>query len=143
MSNLFSRAYEFGPFHLNATEGLLLCDGRPVPLAPKAFAILSVLVEKSGRLVEKSELMDMVWPDAFVEESNLTQNIFTIRKLLGRDVQGHPYIETVARRGYRFIAEVKELRDEGWPPLTRGEGGSPAGGGKQSPRPSRCSPSAL
>lgn len=128
MSNRFSRVYEFGPFCLNATEGLLLCDGRPVSLAPKALAILSVLVGKNGRLVEKSELIDRVWPDTFVEESNLTQNIFTLRKLLGKDAHGRPYIETVSRRGYRFTAEVKELRDEGQPPDDRGAGVPPLDG---------------
>jgi DNA-binding winged helix-turn-helix (wHTH) protein len=131
MSNRFSRVYEFGSFRLNATEGLLLCDGSPVPLAPKAFAILSVLVEKGGRLVEKSELMEVVWPDTFVEESNLTQNIFTLRKLLGKDAHGRSYIETVSRRGYRFTAEVKELRDEGLPTAERSNGVALSGGGSR------------
>lgn len=131
MSEQFSRVYEFGPFRLNVTEGLLVCNGRPLPLTPKASAILSVLVEKSGRLVEKSELMEAVWPDTFVEESNLTQNIFTLRKLLGKDARGRPYIETVSRRGYRFTAEVEELRVGGMPPQTAGGAGSSLGGGKR------------
>lgn len=131
MIKQFSRVYEFGPFRLDATEGLLLCDGRPVALTPKALAILSVLVRKSGCLVEKSELMDTVWPDAFVEESNLTQNIFTLRKLLGKDTHGRSYIETVSRRGYRFMAEVKEFRGEVLPSAAGDDGGSAPGGGKQ------------
>ncbi|MDQ3742959.1 MAG: tetratricopeptide repeat protein [Acidobacteriota bacterium] len=131
MIRQFSRVYEFGPFRLNVTEGLLLCDGRPVPLAPKALAILSVLVRKSGCLVEKSELMETVWPDTFVEESNLTQNIFTLRKLLGKDAHGRSYIETVSRRGYRFMAEVREFRDGGLPPAAADDGVSPPGGGRR------------
>jgi DNA-binding winged helix-turn-helix (wHTH) protein/TolB-like protein/Tfp pilus assembly protein PilF len=132
MTKRLSHAYEFGPFRLNETECLLLCEGHPLPLTPKAFAILSVLVRKCGRLVEKSELMETVWPDTFVEESNLTQNIFTLRRLLGKDARGRPYIETVSRRGYRFTAEVKELPDEGLPALAGGgDGGSPLDGGKR------------
>lgn len=130
MNRQFSRVYEFGPFRLNVTEGLLLCEGRPVPLTPKALAILSLLVRKSGSLVEKSELMETVWPDTFVEESNLTQNIFTLRKLLGRDAHGRSYIETVSRRGYRFMAEVREFRDEGLPRAATDDGVSPPGGGQ-------------
>lgn len=132
MTKQLSHVYEFGPFRLNETECLLLRDGRPVPLTPKAFAILSVLVRKCGRLVEKSELMEAVWPDTFVEESNLTQNIFTLRRLLGKDARGRPYIETVSRRGYRFTAEVRELPDEGLPASAGGDGGgSPLGAGKR------------
>ena len=131
MTRQFSRVYEFGPFRLNVTEGLLLRDGRPVPLTPKALAILSVLVRKSGCLVEKSELMETVWPDTFVEESNLTQNIFTLRKLLGKDAHGRSYIETVSRRGYRFMAEVREFRDEGLPPAAADDGVSSPGGGRR------------
>jgi DNA-binding winged helix-turn-helix (wHTH) protein/TolB-like protein/tetratricopeptide (TPR) repeat protein len=131
MSKQFSRVYEFGPFRLNATEGILLCDGRPIPLTPKALAILSVLVRNGGRLVEKSELMETGWPDTFVEESNLTQNIFTLRKLLGKDAHGRSYIETVSRRGYRFMAEVREFRDVGLQPAAGDDGVSPPGGGKR------------
>lgn len=98
--------YEFGRFRLDAAERTLLRAGEPVPLTPKVFGILLALVENSGRVVEKDELMRQVWPDSFVEEGNLTQNISLLRKALGETSDGKPYIETVARRGYRFVASV-------------------------------------
>src|SRR5438067_2038709 len=104
--------YEFGPFHLDTTEQQLLRGGEPVPLTPKAFEILLALVQNSGHLVHRDELMKEVWPDAVVEENNLTQNISALRKALGEAADRHPYIETVPRRGYRFVADVKELADE-------------------------------
>lgn len=104
--------YEFGPFRLDTAERLLLRDGKPVPLMPKAFETLVALVERSGHLVEKEELMKVVWSDAFVEESNLTNNVSALRKLLGRGKSGGNYIETVPKRGYRFTATVKELPPE-------------------------------
>ena len=104
--------YEFGPYRLDTAEQLLLRDGKPVPLTPKAFETLVALVERSGHLVEKEELMKVVWSDAYVEESNLTNNVAAIRKLLGRGKSGRSYIETVPKRGYRFTAPVKELPPE-------------------------------
>jgi len=98
------RVYTFGPFCLDAEERVLLRDGEHVTLTPKAFATLLLLVEKSGHVVKKSELMKAVWPDTFVEDSNLAQNIFKLRKVLG----GGGYIETVPRRGYRFVGDVRE-----------------------------------
>jgi TolB-like protein/Tfp pilus assembly protein PilF len=85
-------------------------DGKPVPLTLKAFDTLVALVEQQGQVVEKDDLMKRVWPDAFVEESNLTQNIFTLRRILGESAERLKYIETVPRRGYRFVAPV----DEDW-----------------------------
>jgi len=105
--------YEFGQFRLEAEERLLLRGGQPVPLTPKAFEMLRVLVENHGRIVEKDELMQAVWPDAFVEETNLTRNIFTLRKILGEASDASAYIETVPKRGYRFVAGVREWWDEG------------------------------
>ena len=105
--------YEFGHFRLDPAEGVLLCAGKPVRLTLKAFAVLRILVEKSGHLVTKDELIQKVWPDAFVEEANLTQAISFVRKALGESHQSHPsheYIQTVARRGYRFIADVRLRR---------------------------------
>jgi TolB-like protein/Flp pilus assembly protein TadD len=99
--------YTFGPFSLDTEERVLLREGKHVPLTPKAFATLLLLIEKSGHLVKKEELMKEVWPDTFVEESNLAQNIFKLRKVLKEDAQPC-YIETVPRRGYRFIAGVKQ-----------------------------------
>ncbi|MEK6320813.1 MAG: winged helix-turn-helix domain-containing protein [Acidobacteriota bacterium] len=106
------RIYEFGTFRLDTAERLLLCNGETVPLTPKAFDTLVVLVQKSGHVVGKDELMNEVWADSFVEESNLTQNIFVLRKLLGEDYGGRSYIETVPKRGYRFVASVREVLDD-------------------------------
>ncbi len=102
------RFYEFDRFRIDLIERVLLCDGEMVPLTQKAFDVLLALVEERGRIVEKEELMQRVWPDSFVEEGNLTQNIYTLRKVLGQMADGENYIETVPRRGYRFAAEVSE-----------------------------------
>jgi DNA-binding winged helix-turn-helix (wHTH) protein/TolB-like protein/Tfp pilus assembly protein PilF len=112
MSSPAKRLYEFGPFHLNTTEHLLLREGEPVPLTPKAFDILLVLVQNSGHLLHREALMKEVWPDTAVEENNLTQNISALRKALGEDGDRQRYIETIPRRGYRFVADVKELADD-------------------------------
>ncbi|MGB7921884.1 MAG: winged helix-turn-helix domain-containing protein [Pyrinomonadaceae bacterium] len=102
--------YEFGPFRLDVVERLFLKNEEPVALTPKAFEMLVVLVERSGHLVEKDELLKEVWRDQFVEESNLSQNIYLLRKALGEGANEHQYIETVPRRGYRFVADVREVR---------------------------------
>src|SRR5262245_39818971 len=102
MSNAAGHVFEFGPYRLDTGRRLLLRDGEVVPLTPKAFELLSVLVENSERVVEKSELMERVWPDSFVEESNLTQSVFMLRKALGDTPSEHRYIVTVPGRGYRF-----------------------------------------
>jgi DNA-binding winged helix-turn-helix (wHTH) protein/Tol biopolymer transport system component len=99
-------SYTFGPYRLLPQERQLLRDGTPVPLAPKAFDMLVALVRRAGRLATKEELLAEVWPDAFVEESNLTQNVFGLRRALGETGEGQPYIETVPKRGYRFAAGV-------------------------------------
>jgi TolB-like protein/DNA-binding winged helix-turn-helix (wHTH) protein/Flp pilus assembly protein TadD len=101
--------YEFGPFRLDAAERLLLRAGETVPLAPKTFDVLLALVKQPGHLLEKEALLKTVWPDSFVEENNLTDNIFRLRKALGEGENGQKFIETVPRRGYRFVADVKEL----------------------------------
>jgi DNA-binding winged helix-turn-helix (wHTH) protein/WD40 repeat protein len=103
--NAPARSLAFGSFTLDAAERLLLKDGRVVPLTPKAFDLLAVMVANAGRLLSKDELIKEVWPDAFVEESNLAYNVFTIRKALG-EVEADRYIQTVPRRGYRFVAPV-------------------------------------
>lgn len=100
--------YSFGPFQLDTGDQVLLRDGQPLPLKPKIFDLLVVLVENSGRVVCKDELMKQVWADSFVEESNLAVSIFEIRKALGGSRSGPKYIETVPRRGYRFVACVTE-----------------------------------
>jgi Tol biopolymer transport system component/DNA-binding winged helix-turn-helix (wHTH) protein len=109
MSRSTSKLYEFGSFRLNTAERVLLRDDELMVLPPKVFDTLLVLVEKEGRVVSKSELMEAIWADAFVEESNLSQNIYTLRRTLGVDEQGKQFIETVPRRGYRFAAAVRSL----------------------------------
>ncbi|HEY8460872.1 MAG TPA: winged helix-turn-helix domain-containing protein, partial [Blastocatellia bacterium] len=101
--------YEFGPFRLDVGERLLMRDGRTAPLPPKVFDTLLVLVENSGRVVSKDELMQSLWPDTFVEESNLTQNISQLRRALGDGVAGAKYIETIPKRGYRFVANAQPV----------------------------------
>jgi DNA-binding winged helix-turn-helix (wHTH) protein/tetratricopeptide (TPR) repeat protein len=101
--------YEFGPFRLDVAKQRLLRDGVMVPLTAKVFEILLVLVESNGELIEKEELIERVWPDRFVEEGNLTQNISVLRRLLGESAEARDYIVTVPRRGYRFVAEVKKI----------------------------------
>src|SRR5262249_45866741 len=113
MSLQTKHIYEFGPFRLDATEHLLLRDGESVPLQPKAFDLLLALVERHGRLLEKGELLKKVWPDTFVEEANLASNISLLRKALGDGENGHRYIETAPKRGYRFVADVKKLEEDG------------------------------
>ena len=104
--------YEFEGYRLDAGKRVLMRDGSLVPLSPKAVDLLIALVENSGQVLKKDELMRQVWPDSFVEEANLSHHIFTLRKALGESENGAKYIETVPRRGYRFIASVAEVHDE-------------------------------
>lgn len=106
-------SYDFGPFHLDCVQGVLLCEGKIVPLAPRVFAALAVLVERSGQVVKKSELMEMLWPDCFVEESSLTQSISILRKALGDSRSAPQYIETIPKRGYRFTEKVRAIQKGG------------------------------
>src|SRR5215469_13123942 len=99
--------YEFGEFRIDPEERLLIRDGNPIPLTPKAFETLLALVENSGRVVKKDDLMNRVWPDAFVEEVNLAQNVSAIRRVL--DTSGEQYIETVPKLGYRLIVKAKVI----------------------------------
>jgi len=100
--------YEFGPFRLNATERLLQRGSDVVPLTPKVFDTLLVLVENCGHVLEKTELMEQLWPDSFVEESSLTQNISLLRRALSDLGGDENYIETIPKRGYRFVGVVEE-----------------------------------
>ena len=102
-------SFEFGPFRLDLSERLLVRDGKAVPLAPKLFDTIAILVENSGHILEKDDLMKRLWPDTFVEESSLAQNIFQLRKILKERRSGRRYIETVPKRGYRFSADVREI----------------------------------
>src|SRR5712692_6882851 len=104
--------YDFGPFRLDVVEKVLFREGEVVPLKPKAFDTLLVLVESSGHVLDKDELMKSIWPDTVVEENNLNQNISALRRALGGGENADQYIETLPRRGYRFAASVRESRDE-------------------------------
>ncbi|MCU1266022.1 MAG: prkC 33 [Acidobacteria bacterium] len=103
-----AESYAFGPFRLDKVEHFLLRDDEVVPLAPKLFEILVMLVENNGHLLTKEALMTAVWPDSHVEEGNLSRNISTLRKLLSDGSLESKYIETVPKRGYRFVADVTE-----------------------------------
>lgn len=103
--------YEFGPFRVDTRERRLLRAGEVVPLTPKVFDILLILVKNSGHILGKDDVMKAVWPDAVVEEANISRNISTLRKALGESPHECQYIETIPWRGYRFVANVKEVRD--------------------------------
>jgi Tol biopolymer transport system component/DNA-binding winged helix-turn-helix (wHTH) protein len=124
MSQQIKHIYEFGPFRLDAGEQLLLRDGEAVQLTPKAFDLLLALVERHGHLLPKDELLKLVWPDSFVEEANLASNISQLRKALGEGENGHRYIETVPKRGYRFVAEVTGAANEETPQVSPAEASS-------------------
>lgn len=104
-----ARCYSFKNFTLDLERRVLLRDGDPVPLTPKAFDTLALLVRRSGRVVGKDELLEEIWADAFVEESTIAQNVFTLRKALGQNQTENQFIETVPKHGYRFIADVKAV----------------------------------
>jgi DNA-binding winged helix-turn-helix (wHTH) protein/TolB-like protein len=101
--------YEFCRFRFDPENHLLKCDGSPIPLTPKAFEILLVLVQNGSRLTTKEELMRRVWPDSFVEDANLTVNISALRRQLGETPSGQQYIETVPKKGYRFVVPVTHV----------------------------------
>ena len=100
--------YEFGPFRLDVSEHMLLRDGQHVPLTPKILDVLRVLVQNHGHLVEKESLLKEIWPDSFVEEGTLNRSVSVLRRALGDSPSGHQYVETVPKRGYRFVAPVVE-----------------------------------
>jgi DNA-binding winged helix-turn-helix (wHTH) protein/TolB-like protein len=112
MTTPSANLYEFGEFRLDRVKRLLLRDGEVVALPPKAFETLLTLIENRDRVVEKSELMDSIWPDSFVEEANLTQNVSILRKALGERAGEHRYVVTVPGRGYRFVAGVRDASDQ-------------------------------
>ncbi len=113
MAKQVKQLYKFGPFELHPAQGILLREGRIVQLTPKAVDLLLALVESGGRVVSKEDLLQRVWPDSFVEEANLSHNIYKLREALGDSTEGEQYIETLPRRGYRFVAAVEEIGDDG------------------------------
>jgi DNA-binding winged helix-turn-helix (wHTH) protein len=111
MTKAVKHLYGFGPFVLDPSERLLLHGAARMELPPRAFDTLLVLVENSGRLLEKDALMRTVWRDTVVEENNLSQVIYLLRKALRDGEDGSRYIETVPKRGYRFVAGVREIEE--------------------------------
>jgi TolB-like protein/DNA-binding winged helix-turn-helix (wHTH) protein len=112
MSKSVKSVYEFGSFRVDTVKRVLLREGEPVPLTSKVFDTLLVLVQHDGQLLTKDELMQTLWPDSIVEESNLTQNISVLRRALGESPEAHRYIVTVPGRGYKFVAGVSEVGSE-------------------------------
>jgi TolB-like protein/DNA-binding winged helix-turn-helix (wHTH) protein/Tfp pilus assembly protein PilF len=105
------QTYEFGVYQLDTEEKVLVREGQPVALPPKDLETLVVLVEKAGHIVGKEELLEKVWPGVFIEENNLAKRVFNLRQLLGEGPDGRKYIETIPKRGYRFVGSVRELGD--------------------------------
>lgn len=104
--------YEFGPFRVDPEKETLFRAGESVPLTPKTFQILLVLIRNSNEVVTKDDLMKTIWPDTFVEEANLSRNVFMLRKALGESAQDHRYIVTVPGRGYRLAETVQLVPDQ-------------------------------
>ena len=104
---------QFGSFQFDAEALLLTRGSRSLELSPKALQVLAVLVRNAGRVVSKDDLLNIVWPDAIVEEGNLAVHIFALRRALGADAAAAEYIETVPKRGYRFAAPVDAAREGG------------------------------
>jgi len=134
--------YEFGDFRLDTAKRLLQrLDGATVPLTPRVFETLLYMVEHHDTVLDKERLMEAVWPDSIVEENNLSQNISTLRRIFGETPGAHSYIVTVPGRGYRFVAEVSDLTDNGsatvkaeqgtWPTLAENRTEAAAAKGRQ------------
>jgi DNA-binding winged helix-turn-helix (wHTH) protein len=107
------QVFEFGAFRLDSKRKLVLRDQEVLPLTPKMVETLLALIEHSGQVVDKDVMMQRVWPDTFVEESNLTYNISILRRVLKSNDGNQLYIETVPKRGYRFVFPVKEVSNSG------------------------------
>jgi len=111
MASLNGKTYVFADFRLVPGEGLLLRNGEPVQLSLKAFATLVMLVERHGHLVQRSELIESVWEDTFVEDANISKCVWSIRNALGEDHKSSKFIQTIPRRGYRFVAPVTTINN--------------------------------
>lgn len=131
MSKSDNPSYEFGPFRLDPTQRLLVRAEKHIQLSPKIFDLLLFLVQRNGQLVEKEEIIKHLWPDSFVEEGNLTNNISILRKALGDTAKDPKYIATLPKHGYRFVANVKALEDGGVEPAYEEGATFPAGNGER------------
>lgn len=109
MISTAKRLFAFGPFRLDIEEHLLLRDGERIGVTAEAFDLLALLVRNQGHLLERKEIIEKLWPDGLVEEENLSVCISALRRALGEHASDPQYIETVPRRGYRFVAQVSEL----------------------------------
>ena len=105
--------YEFGAFRLDLVRRELRCEGELVAIMPKVFDTLRILVQNQGQVVTKDSLMEEIWAESFVEESGLMRNISVLRKTLGEQNQAAPFIVTVTGKGYRFLADVREVSESG------------------------------
>src|ERR1700722_3291809 len=105
--------YEFGPFRMDPDKQVLLRDGQLIAVTPKVFETLLVLVRRGREVISKEELLKEIWPDSFVEEANLSQQIFKLRKALGDSMEGERYIVTLPGRGYRFAVPVRTITEGG------------------------------
>src|SRR4030095_11911617 len=112
MSTQAKGSYQFGPFRILADKRVLLRDGEVVSLSPKSFDVLLLLVEHPGEALDKERLMEELWPDSDVEESNLAQHVSALRKALGESPSERKYITTIPGRGYKFAAGVTEVGGE-------------------------------
>src|SRR5262245_5341410 len=119
MSLYMNHLYQFGDFTVDIGQRVLMREGKPLQMTPKVFDTLLILLENSGRIAEKNELMNRLWPDTFVEDTNLAFNILQLRKSLGDNARNPTYIETIPRRGYRFIASVQQVVSAGDPRIDR------------------------
>jgi DNA-binding winged helix-turn-helix (wHTH) protein len=134
MNQPVTHCYEFGPFRLDAAKRLLRRDGEVVPLKSKDLDLLLALIERSGQVLTKDDLITQVWPDSFVEEGNLSVHIFSLRRALGETPEDHRYIVTVPGRGYSFVADVCETPgDNAGAALSRPRASSIAQGGHLEP----------
>src|SRR5215471_18111170 len=134
MSLTLRHLYKFDAFIVDENERVLLRNGRMVPLTPKVFETLLLLVKNHGSIVTKEKMLTTLWPNVFVEESNITFNIRMLRKALGDTRQSSVYIETIPRRGYRFKTHVREvLEDDTSFEITRTEFPPHSSNGKREP----------
>ena len=106
---MFSSQYEFGPYRLEVQSRMLFREGIHVALSPKVAELLVALVQAAGRMLTREELLQQLWPDTVVEEGSLTSHISLLRKALGEGQRTQDFIETLSKRGYRFVAPVKRL----------------------------------